>query len=110
MVRLIVIALPILAGCGIKEEAFIDRYAELFCAHVDECGKLNEQFGTIETCEKDRRILADEDLTATGCTYNPKAAKECLKDLKNNEDCDIADWQPESCDRVSNCSGSDTGT
>jgi hypothetical protein len=104
-----VIAIGLLsAGCGLSEEKFVDKYAQAYCEHVEDCGKMSSLHDTFEKCVKKMRIFADEELAPKGCRYNPKAAKTCLQDTKANEDCSPSGLEPESCSRVASC-GEDTG-
>lgn len=95
-------------SCKMKEEQFVDQYAEAYCEWVDNCGKLAEQFGTLEDCLTNRTVFAQAELTPGGCDFSPKAAKSCVADVRDNESCDINTAMPEACTKVSSCFG-DTG-
>jgi hypothetical protein len=95
-------------GCGISEEKFIEKYAEAYCEWLDGCGKLSEQFGTMETCVTNREIFADENLSPEVCNYDKVSAKQCIKDIEDNESCDVTSPLPESCENIAGCNG-DTG-
>ncbi|MGB0639426.1 MAG: hypothetical protein ACPGTU_08840 [Myxococcota bacterium] len=95
-------------GCGISEEKFNEKYAEAYCEWLENCGKLSEQFGTPETCITNREIFADEVLSPEECTYDKVSAKDCIKDIEDNESCDVTSPLPDSCQDIASCDG-DTG-
>ncbi len=103
----IVLALAAI-GCKMKEEKFVDEYASAYCDWVDGCGKLAEQFGTMDDCLTNRTVFAEAELTPEGCDFSPKAAKRCIDGINENESCDINTAMPEECTEVSSCFG-DTG-
>ena len=96
------------SGCKMSEDAFVEQYADAYCTWVEGCGKLAEQFGTLDDCVTNRTVFAEAELTPSGCDYSPKAAKECITRIGDNESCDINSAMPESCTEVSSCFG-DTG-
>ena len=95
-------------GCKMNEEQFVDQYAEAYCGWVENCGKLAEQFGTLDECLTNRTVFAQAELTPADCDYSPKAAKTCITEIKDNESCNINSAMPEACTEVSSCFG-DTG-
>ena len=78
-------AIGLLVGCGVKEDAFIDKFAERTCEWALECydDASLEFLGwtDLDACIQDfgGRYLAD----VQGCTYDKKAAKDCLKAMKD---------------------------
>ena len=107
-IGIIAFAALVTSGCKMKEEKFVEKYLTAYCEWVDNCGKLSEQFGTMDDCLTNRTVFAEAELTPSGCDYSPKAARECIDDILDNESCDINSAMPESCTEVSSCFG-DTG-
>ena len=59
MMRLLAIVLAAgIAGCGISEEKFIQRFAKLYCNNLEECAKIETYFGTYDNCVKDMKVFA----------------------------------------------------
>jgi hypothetical protein len=110
MTRLGTVALFALlsTGCRIVWEDFVDSYGEAYCGWVEGCGKLAEQFGTLENCLTNRTVYARSTLVPPDCGFNAKNAKTCLDEIENNESCDINDALPAACTEISDCFG-DTG-
>ena len=110
MNRIFPLLMPCLVAtaCKMKEDKFVEQYAETYCEWVDGCGKLAEQFGTLDDCLTNRTVYAEAELTPADCDYSPKAAKECIRELRENESCNINSALPDACIEVSSCFG-DTG-
>jgi len=95
-------------GCTISEGDFVDAYGEAYCGWVEGCGKLAEQYGTLDNCITNRTVYAQATLTPPDCGFSPKKAQSCLDEIKDNESCDINDALPSACTEISDCYG-DTG-
>ena len=107
-ISLLIAAATTMSGCKMSEGAFVDKYADAYCSWVEGCGKLAEQFGTLDDCVTNRTVFAEAELTPAGCGYSPKAAQDCIDEIGDNESCDINSAMPQSCTEVSDCFG-DTG-
>ena len=107
--RFLAASFTLIVGCGMKEEKFEEKYAEAYCEWLDGCAILSEKHGTMDVCVKAQNIFADESLTPDDCEYDKKQAKECIKAIEDNEDCEIEGSIPDVCLEVSSCSVSDTG-
>ena len=90
-------------ACKMSEDAFVEDYADAYCGWVEGCGKLAEQFGTLDDCLTNRTVFAEAELTRSGCEYDAKAAQECIDEISDNESCDINSARPQSCEEVSSC-------
>jgi hypothetical protein len=99
----------VLGGCAMTEEKFEEKYAEAYCDWLDGCSKVSDRHGTMEDCLTAQKIEADEMLTPDGCTFEPKQAKACIKEIKNNDECVTEESVPDECLSVSNCTQTDTG-
>ena len=108
---LLVSSLAFLTGCGLSEEKFEDKYAEAYCEWLEGCAKLSDKYGAMEVCLKAEKIVADENLTPDECKYDDAMAKECINEIKENDDCDMEDSIPDECLEISDCTYSlnDTG-
>jgi hypothetical protein len=95
-------------GCSISEEDFVDAYGEAYCEWVEGCGKLPEQYGTLQNCLTNRTVYAQATLTPPDCGFSAKKAKTCLDEIGDNESCDINQALPSACTEISDCFG-DTG-
>ena len=100
----------IFIGCGLNEEKFEDQYAEDYCTWLEGCAKLSDKYGAMDTCLKAEKIFADETLTPDPCKFDEDNAKECLQEIKNNDDCDMDDSVPDECLEIADCSLVDTGS
>ena len=96
------------SACKMSEDAFVEDYADSYCSWVENCGKIAEQFGTLDDCVTNRTVFAEAELTPSGCEYRPKAAQQCIDAIGDNESCDINSAMPQACTEVSSCFG-DTG-
>ena len=105
MSRLVVAALAVsLAGCGLSEEKFLTKYAKLYCRNLEECGKLETQYGTHDECIKAQEIVADEELIPDGCSIIPDVARDCLKELRKSKgECGINANPAPTCEKVAGC-------
>ncbi|MCO4747294.1 MAG: hypothetical protein KC912_21020 [Proteobacteria bacterium] len=102
-------ALPILTAllltaCGLSEEKYESKFAESYCEYALECfeSPVLEFNGwtDMDTCVPDfGGRFAD---SSTGCIYDPKAAKDCLKALKKHP-CSEAPDMPATCDLAFVC-------
>jgi len=102
-------SLALIVGCGMNEDKFEEKYAEAYCGWLEDCAKLSDMHGTMDVCLKAEKIYADETLTPDECEYDKKVAKECIKEIQDNDDCDIDDSVPDECATVSTCTSADTG-
>jgi hypothetical protein len=106
-----VAALVALAGCGVKEDAFVSKYVEEECAFALSCydpAILNFYGWTdADACIAQR---GPEIVTAAeGCVYDKKAAKECLKEFDEMACPDGDPLPPAICGQVWDCgAGGDT--
>ena len=99
----------LLVGCGLNEEKFEEKYADAYCEWLEGCAKLNDKYGTMESCITAEKINADETLTPDECKFDGDNAKECLQEIKNNDDCDMDDSIPDECLLIADCRLLDTG-
>ncbi len=96
-------------GCELDEDKFEEQYADAFCEWLDGCAKISSQHGTMDTCITTQKIFADEILTPDECEFDQAQAKECLKEIAENDDCSIEDSIPNECLEASTCTSQDTG-
>lgn len=94
-------ALTALSGCAMSEEKFTGKNAVLACETYEECGYLDAFGGSIEECESAVEALTEAWLSEAGCTYDPSAARKCLREYKD-VDCDETTEESEesACDLV----------
>ena len=99
-----VLAMALVAGCGISEEKYQQRYAESYCEWALQCldAPVLEFYGweDLETCVPD--FGGRQGVITEACIYDPKAARTCLKDMKNYG-CESAPDVPESCELAYLC-------
>ncbi len=98
-----------LIACGMTEEKFEEQYAEAYCDWLEGCSKISEKHGTYDDCLTFQKIYADETLAPDQCEFDPKQAKSCLEEIKENDECVIEESIPDECLTVSSCTGTDTG-
>ena len=96
-------------GCGLDEDKFEEKYAAAYCDWLESCAKLNDKYGTMESCITAEKITADETLTPDACKFDEDNAKACLQEIKNNDSCDMDDSVPDECLLIADCSLLDTG-
>lgn len=98
---LAILALTGLSACAMSEEKFTGRNAELACESYEECGYLDAFGGSIEECEAAVEALTEAWLAEPDCTYDPAAARKCLREFKD-VDCEetTEDAEESACDLV----------
>ena len=96
-------------GCGLNEDKFEEKYATAYCEWLEGCAKLSDKYGTMDSCLTAEKIIADETLTPDACKFDVDNAKECLREIKDNDDCDMDDSVPDECLMIADCSLLDTG-
>jgi len=111
MRKIAILGLLGLAACGMKEEAFQTKFVDEDCDFALRCydPAILEFYGWTDqaTCVSAR---GDQFLTdVQGCTYDKKAAKDCVKAYKDLACPSSGDpTPPEVCATVYTCSGADT--
>jgi hypothetical protein len=91
--------LVVVSACEMSEDKFEDDFAKFGCDAVDIC--MEETFGTeIDSC--DVSVGAPDD-----CDYDPKAAQDCIKELKdpvcNQTSDEYVEVLASSCETVYDC-------
>lgn len=72
-----------LAACSLSQEKFAARSAEGSCELYQECGLLDSFGGSLEACTFAIQDIQDAELADPVCAYDAKAARKCLKEIKD---------------------------
>ena len=106
MKRFSIVAIAsLMAGCGVSEDKFWDRFIDGYCESFVECADEDEMifFETADDCKvmmAFARGMSDLD----SCDYSRKAAKACLKEIEGASCDDFNGDMGESCEDVyENC-------
>lgn len=88
----------LLVGCGPSEERFAATLAELQCARFADCDQLDLVAPDEQTCIDNRTEQVLSIVTNAACSYDPAAARTCLRELREDQDeCDQTDLEQTSC-------------
>ena len=93
------LALGLLTSCGLSEDKYATKISTAQCALYEECGYLQAYGDTVAACEAAIEELTKAYVTDETCEYDPKAARQCLKEVKETE-CDTDGEGDSSCDDV----------
>jgi hypothetical protein len=85
------LCLPLLTACGMTEENFAEKMAELTCEAYATCG-----IDVSSTCELDSEQYWLDLVKSSDCEYDPQAARECYSEAskvqpENREGCRVAE-------------------
>ena len=98
MWRLMVLLLAV--GCTYPEEDFLDDFDRESCAWQTDCYDYQDEQTCLSEAEASRSELPDT------CTYDPKAARECVRDYAAIDCPDGVEYVatiPVACEGVWNC-------
>ena len=93
------LALALLVGCGLSEDKYATKIAVAQCALYEECGYLQAYGDTVAACESAIEELSKAYVTDETCDYDARAARQCLREVKETE-CDTDGEGDSSCDDV----------
>lgn len=94
------LAMALLAGCSLSEDKFAEDFTQAECEWAVTC--YPGVYTSVEECVSDGSAIESP---ADDCTYDPKAARDCLKgtqDLACPDDGSFPE-RPAACDEVYTC-------
>ncbi|MFT5685979.1 MAG: hypothetical protein ACI8RZ_006934 [Myxococcota bacterium] len=86
-------------GCSYPEEAFLDDFDVASCDWQTDCFSYQDHATCLDAAVASRTEVSDS------CTYDPKAARECVRDYESI-DCPAGEPDatvPEACESVWDC-------
>lgn len=87
-------------GCSYSEEEFLDDFDAASCDWQTDCYDYGSFEGCLAEAQASRTELPD------ACTYDPKAARECVRDYESIDCPDGIEYFatiPEACEQVWDC-------
>ena len=76
MMRALILALA-LVGCSYPEEDFLDDFDAASCDWQADCYDYQDHAECMAVAQESRTAIPD------ACTYDPKAARECVRDYES---------------------------
>lgn len=96
-------ALLLLTGCAMDEESFATKYAEEYCAYLEECDYIEFMGGSYDACVEIQETAELTLVTNDACEYDPGAASDCIQELKD-QTCPEDDASGDAADATPSCS------